>query len=413
MDLKLCFQKSTWTRRQSSSLTRQGRRTMTLDDLHEDILVEILIRLPSKSAFQCKSVSKRWYSIISTSYFTNRFYVLNPSFTLLIQRSFYSIHVVPTDPKLKSLISFKFKEIVNKPFIIQASCNDLLLCTYSNWPVIDRFHMIYYYVVNPIAHTCVGLPPVTLLGTGYRIGFIYRYGNHDQLIYRVVLIPPFSDKLKETKVEIFASETGKWSNSVLPCPGNFDRRGVPYKNLLFWWDSEGGRLIWFDPYNSDCCGFFEHPEKLDPFQGHVIKDPLGVCHGCLRLCQFLKNPQEGLRLWEIKDYDDKGGKWYLEHEMYFNEMVSPKCPQLLQHIDRSSHPMLAYHPKDKDIIYLILIFWAFPGSEQRMVISCNMRTKTLEVIHDTQSIFYFPHHLRTRHLFEVFTFVHPPVLSLL
>ena len=53
--------------KQRSIMSRKRRRTM--NDFHDEVLVEILLRLPLTSMFQCKSVSKRWLSLISTSYF--------------------------------------------------------------------------------------------------------------------------------------------------------------------------------------------------------------------------------------------------------------------------------------------------------------------------------------------------------
>ena len=101
-------------------------------------------------------------------------------------------------------------------------------------------------------------------GEGWVGGFIYRYDNHDQLSYRVVLIRGFNSKLKKVESDIFISETGEWRKSmVVFCPGKFHCRGVSYKNLLFWWDSKHGRLIGFDPYNNARRRFFEHPKKLE------------------------------------------------------------------------------------------------------------------------------------------------------
>ena len=44
----------------SSSLLQR----LSIDDLHECLLIEILTRLPLKSIFQCKCVSCRWCSLI-------------------------------------------------------------------------------------------------------------------------------------------------------------------------------------------------------------------------------------------------------------------------------------------------------------------------------------------------------------
>ncbi|KAL0004125.1 hypothetical protein SO802_011686 [Lithocarpus litseifolius] len=284
-----------------------------------------------------------------------------------------------------------------------------------------------FYVVNPITKQWVVLPPIPLFHIDYRVGFICRYDNHDTLNYRVVYIPPYYAELKEIKVKTFISEMGEWSESVVLCPGDFGRHGVPYKNLLFWWDNRCGRLIWFNPYNRECYRFFERPIKLDPYhsiechgvyanclrQCQISKNPLGACHGCLRICQILKNPQMILRLRKLKDYDDNGGgKWCLEHEMQFDEMVLEKYPPLRKYINSEYCSMLvAYHPNDRDVVYLITKFlksWTHGNNvQQLMVISCNMRRKTLEVIYDNP----FTPRIRNRiisyrNLFDVFTFVH-------
>ena len=78
MDLMLCSWKRTrrrieelpadllpcsLPRKQRSILSRKRRRTM--NDFHDEVLVEILLRLPLTSGFQCKSASKRWLSLVS------------------------------------------------------------------------------------------------------------------------------------------------------------------------------------------------------------------------------------------------------------------------------------------------------------------------------------------------------------
>ena len=61
MDVVRCF---------SSLLQR-----LSIDDLPECLLIEILTRLPLKSIFQCKCVSRRWCSLISA-----------PSFAYIVHR---------------------------------------------------------------------------------------------------------------------------------------------------------------------------------------------------------------------------------------------------------------------------------------------------------------------------------------
>ena len=67
MDLLQCSQKLRGKRK------RKRRRSMSLDNLPDGLLLEILLHLPLQSVFQCKCVSNRWCSLISTPYFTRRF----------------------------------------------------------------------------------------------------------------------------------------------------------------------------------------------------------------------------------------------------------------------------------------------------------------------------------------------------
>ncbi|KAM3733023.1 hypothetical protein ACB098_11G103500 [Castanea mollissima] len=61
MDLRAC----------SSKTKRTCTRKTNLDDLPDDLLLEILCRVPITSVLTSKynCVSRRWYSLISSSYF--------------------------------------------------------------------------------------------------------------------------------------------------------------------------------------------------------------------------------------------------------------------------------------------------------------------------------------------------------
>ena len=150
---------------------------------------------------------------------------------------------------------------------------------------------------------------------------------------------------------------------------------VPYKSLLFWC-SNSGRLLGIDPYNTRCCRSFEQPIgwELDK-----ETDCFGVCRGYLRICQismFYTRFSCILRIWELKDYDNEGGgKWYLEHEVSVNQLVSKKSPWLNEHVQQK-YPLplvLAFHPNDGDILYLAI---------ELKVLLCNLRSKTVEVFCD-------------------------------
>ncbi|KAF3969690.1 hypothetical protein CMV_006549 [Castanea mollissima] len=380
MDLLQCSQKLRGKRKR--------RRSMSLNNLRDGLLLEILLHLPLQSVFQCKCVSNRWCSLISTPYFTRRYVShlhtnLQP-FTLLFEcKDDQSItRVLATnseEPEVKSLAAYVHRQ--SEHLWLEASCNDLLL-----WRAKDDGEpssMTVYYVMNPITRQCIALPPITLPyhRSWIQAGLICSYDyNKKQLSYSVVLIPYFHDKLREFKVFIFSSNTREWSESMVLCPEGFELThfafcAVPYKSLLFWC-SNSGRLLGIDPYNTRCCRSFEQPIgwELDK-----ETDCFGVCRGCLRICQismFYTRFSSILRIWELKDYDNEGGgKWYLEHEVSVNQLVSKKSPWLTEHVQQK-YPLplvLAFHPNDGDILYLAI---------ELKVLLCNLRSKTVEVFCD-------------------------------
>ena len=128
--------------------------------------------------------------------------------------------------------------------------------------------------------------------------------HHRLLSYWVMRIPGVVGKSTEFNVDIFSSETGKWSQSASVCPCGFDwgvfafPPGVPYNGLFFWWSSTDC-LVRFNPYTGKCCQFFEKPVDLNRSYG--IFECLGVFHGNLRICKISGySCYTCLRVWDLK-----------------------------------------------------------------------------------------------------------------
>ena len=107
-------------------------------EYNDDLLIEILVRLPVVSLFLFKSVCKRWLSLISNQTFTLRrsqIPTLDPSYGLLIQRS-CKYDFVSFDTRIPSKRSalkttFPFGSEGGYVTILQ-SCNGLLLLCCCN-----------------------------------------------------------------------------------------------------------------------------------------------------------------------------------------------------------------------------------------------------------------------------------------
>ncbi|GMY18868.1 putative F-box protein At3g23970 [Fagus crenata] len=280
-----------------------------MDDLHDDLLVEILHQLPLKSTFQCKS-----------HYFTETLKRL--------------LFVTSKETEFKSFKSFSSKNItpkvlldqhnVNIDLTIQASCNDLLLCCTK----IESLKCIYY-VINPVTMQWLALPPVRQHETPLH-GFICSYDKHKQLTYRVLHLLKIKDKNMEIKVDMFSSDTREWTKSLVSCPRRFDlsffaTAAVVYKDLLFWWEIKRNRIVGCDPNN---YRFFELPIQME----HGI-DYFGLCGGSLRICEIPGQEDPSLlRVWVLKDFVKNEDKWCLEHEVYFNQMTWKNSTWLTEYV---------------------------------------------------------------------------------
>ncbi|XP_030969776.1 putative F-box/kelch-repeat protein At1g15680 [Quercus lobata] len=391
----------------------------TMDDLPDWVLMEILVLLPLCTVvLTCKWVSKRWFTLISSPYFARRFVAQHSQqpqpFTLLYQYG----DIDNVERRLPITPANSESECELKPVAaylrdrhrgwIRASCNDLLLWIESSKWVVEQQqpgdwkNVVVYTVINPITRQWLKLPPRPLplpqpllpLRAGIISGYDDSNDTQISSSFRVVLILSTRTNLSQFIIHVFSSDTGEWGDSVVLCPPNLGEfrwsltsiHTVPCKGLLFW-PIGGGRLLGFDPFhinnsNSSTCCVIEQPVEFEPF--HEI-NCLGLCHGCLRTCQVSGNAHTGLRVWELKDFDNEnngsgaGGKWCLKHELCFSQMVSEKSPSLTEYInDRIwiiplDISVLAFHPNDGDIMYLLI---------QSEVVICNLQSRTLEVFCD-------------------------------
>ncbi|KAI5670279.1 hypothetical protein M9H77_10643 [Catharanthus roseus] len=198
---------------------------------NDDLLIEILIRLPIKSLLRFKSVSKHWHSLIATN---PHFYRRKSQQALCKQISGLLVRrLTPFYYQIYDFISLDHHESqqsVTAPFkklkfvqdqfglkILQ-SCNGLLLC--RSFSVRDG--NCNYYIFNPSTTQFTTLPPPI-----YR-DFIYTDGFHS--IYDVNLAfdprksPHYkaictyvSNKLVDGfEIEVYSSETGLWNHIDQP-----------------------------------------------------------------------------------------------------------------------------------------------------------------------------------------------------
>ena len=161
----------------------------SIDDLSNDLLIEILHRIPLKPAHRFKCVSKRWVQVICQPQFAQRFtqrmkllYPSQPSppFTLFFQCSYPRPFPVEfkhfqRDPQfMSSNFSLSFLPQNPNPIIFIATSNGLVLCSTK------LLSQMVYYVCNPLTANWVSLPVPPRCHSPVLAGFVC-HSYHDDI----------------------------------------------------------------------------------------------------------------------------------------------------------------------------------------------------------------------------------------
>nr|POE62214.1 hypothetical protein CFP56_39541 [Quercus suber] len=171
--------------------------------------------------------------------------------------------------------------------------------------------------------------------------------NHHRLLsYWVMRIPGVVGKSTEFNVDIFSSETGKWSQSASVCATVLAPVSTGIRQ--FWPESE---LIEKRKEKREANRRVKHRTLCQDESGAGVASLVLSC---------------------LKDHD-KGGKWYLKHKVYLRDLEKSPCLTELLRVDMIVE-VLAYHPNDGEIMYLMI---------ETKVVSCNLRRKTPKVVLDS------------------------------
>ncbi|XP_050211832.1 putative F-box protein At3g16210 [Mercurialis annua] len=208
----------------------------------EELLIEILLRVPPKPLTKFKCVSKQWLSLISDSKFCHSYARISPKFSLLVDDDMFcsKFQVIPLNPPTRivnNIVVRDFLKIYGHAKIVQ-SCNGLLLCqsSFLSNPHTDDFtfdgHLrcVAYIVCNPttgqlrriVCPSSLSPPSSPNPNLKYSdalfsvcLGFNPRISNH----YKVIFIFDWDWDLcvkkhpthKPFEIFIYSSETQSWS----------------------------------------------------------------------------------------------------------------------------------------------------------------------------------------------------------
>ncbi|XP_050236756.1 putative F-box/kelch-repeat protein At1g15680 [Mercurialis annua] len=365
--------------------------------LTDDLLVEILHRIPCKSAFQCKSVCKKWRKLISKTYFTRCFARRHRSDHrkkrrelgeegVVVKRSFNHLFFIPSEYKHQfsfDFLPFFSSKQKNPTTFIAGSSNNLFLCTADQ---------AAYYVCNPMTNHWIALPPPPPLLESVHIypGLVVFGSSMSRTTFKVirVLVPVTGEKkLSEFEVDVFCSITGKWGRlktGPSPKPFIWSVRRSPaicYRGRLHWIATSENQMVVYDVRKNSFCFIIEPPKNSTK---HSVVPALS---GAFYVAQFSKRSSK-LKLWQL-DYPDNEQaepKWRFKGKFMLHEYVRHGRRWLTELFIKR---VLTIHRHDRNIIYLGANseVWYLAGKFRchRYVVSCNLRTKTLDLVYESQN----------------------------
>ncbi|PON92233.1 F-box domain containing protein [Trema orientale] len=354
----------------SKNRSEESISDISLDDVSDDILFEILVRLPDcRSVIQKSSVSKRWFSLTFSPEFIRRFtnyhrqsqvaHSDSPPYTLLIQGStthspFYQVFSEKSEILHRRLpssddsitVDHNYLNFFSEPMVVHASFEDLLLVSP---PISLPLRDLNYYVCNPLTRQWLELPAAPPRGWNFPCGYglVCDRAQHTVMTrFRVVLLysllfpPDCSDQLLAS---IFRSETGNWIESLVRAPSQFayDQEFSPLCQMSYVESKVGlarnGSLHWlfynstsptacvvvaFNPFDeTKQWRFIPPPADLYnprfniPYHSHTLVRilRLGVCRDRLRA--YLVPNRGGLMIWElIHNHDVTAVSWSLVYD---------------------------------------------------------------------------------------------------
>ncbi|KAI7744943.1 LOW QUALITY PROTEIN: hypothetical protein M8C21_016842 [Ambrosia artemisiifolia] len=211
---------------------------------NDDLLTEILIRLPVTSILRFKSVSKHWRWLLSDRHFTQRYDKLLKCPGVFGRNKYFPFDVEnPTPPPFLSLDSY----FDHSGIRIMQSCNGLLLCCADRGPT-GYSKSPRYYVLNPTTKQLALIPSVPGgLKVAKTILFMGLAFHQTECVhYKVICIRSLEPARNLLQIQVYSSDTRKWKISIesfsarnpVFCKG----KGVYWNGALHWAPYSGNQL---------------------------------------------------------------------------------------------------------------------------------------------------------------------------
>jgi F-box interacting protein len=333
--------------------------------LTEDLVIEILSRLPYSSLCRFKCVSKSWLVLCSdpeirkksTQTLSGFFYMsLSPTYT----RQFTNL-----SGRGQPMVEPSFPILPNLPEVRFMDCsNGLLLCLdiISPSPGQNILEMeIYYIVCNPATHEWVMLPNIIERRGIYnrRLGFDPTVSPHFTVF--LIVCKDYYHNDPVIGVEIYSSETGVWTYKESEWD-NGTVVGNTSKSVFFdgvmHFTTSGSSLVTVDKEGKTW--------RKIPTPYQTLHTYIGVSQGHLYSVNHDRSGHK-IAVWVLEDYDS--GQWILKYTFSTYDLPEPLFLQLQPY---NIMVIIAVHP-ERNLIYLAI-------GPQRSIISIDMDSRAVHAI---------------------------------
>ncbi|OEL37972.1 hypothetical protein BAE44_0001010 [Dichanthelium oligosanthes] len=342
---------------QMAKRSRKKKTQQRVPSLPDELIVEILSRVPYRSLCRFKCVSRSWHDLCSDPDLRKKSLQTLPGF-FCRDRSDSNLHFLNLSGRGRPLVdlSLPYFHGYEGP-MFQQCCISLLLWKIFKWCAFDP----EYVVCNPATHEWIVLPP-TLVAQPWHIARLGFDPAAPSCFYVFVFVmrPRASDLVG---TEIYSSQTGRWIYRQSEWGDNtevdFQIKSVFFNGTLYSTapdlsvltvDTEG--KIWKK---------IRMPHSY--IEPTVIQADAFITHsqGCLYAMHIDINDNNRLSVWALQMDGDE--QWILKHTASIQEVFGR------QH---ESYTLIAAHP-DHNMIFLT-------GGMRGEVMSYDMDNQEVTVI---------------------------------
>ncbi|XP_017701568.1 F-box protein At5g07610-like [Phoenix dactylifera] len=305
--------------------------------LTDDLMVEILSCLPTKSFFRFQCVSKSWLALSSDPCYQNKFpraasglfFNVPNGGSAPVHRAKRGIQYInlsnnDDDLSIDTTLSF-LPNICNMEVI--SSCNGLLLC--HSWVAQSRMVGVKaqsFYVCNPTTGEWAVVPKANDIYYGFlALGFDPRISRHYHVFH--------SDVCEILRFMIFSTKTNEWVVSEVSDAKKYHSPQATFFDGIFYVTNGLKQVLGVDLEGKVC-------RRIDlPESGRI--ECLGRSGGSLH---YMRQNKGEIKVWMLKDY--RHVEWVLKHCISIRAMLHIHGIPESQDVHA-----LEFHP-DVDVVFL-------------------------------------------------------------